>query len=112
MSIQEVTLCSPLSGVFIDLALVPDPVFAEKMVGDGFAIDPLEGVLYSPIKGKIKSIHRAKHAITIESEHGFDILMHIGLETVALAGDGFKVLVKEGQSVNVGDKLTEFDMSV
>lgn len=110
MSVKQVKLFPPLKGVYVDLAQVPDPVFAEKMVGDGFAIDPLENILYSPIDGKIKSIHRAKHAITLESEYGFDILMHIGLETVSLAGKGFDVKVKEGQSVKVGDKLTEFDM--
>lgn len=110
MSVKQVKLFPPLKGVYVDLSEVPDPVFAEKMVGDGFAIDPLENILYSPIDGKIKSIHRAKHAITLESEYGFDILMHIGLETVSLAGKGFDVKVKEGQSVKVGDKLTEFDM--
>jgi len=110
MSINQVKLFPPLRGVYVDLPKVPDPVFAEKMVGDGFAIDPLENVLYSPIDGKIKSIHRAKHAITLESESGFDILIHIGLETVSLGGKGFDVKVKEGQLVKVGDKLTEFDM--
>ncbi len=110
MNVKQVKLFPPLKGVYVDLAKVPDPVFAEKMVGDGFAVDPLENVLYAPIDGKIKSIHRAKHAITIESEHGFDVLMHIGLETVSLAGKGFDVKVQEGQLVKVGDKLTEFDL--
>lgn len=111
MSMQEVKLYSPLKGVFVKLENIPDPVFAEKMVGDGFAIDPLDNILYAPVNGKVKSIHRAKHAITIESESGFDILMHIGLETVSLSGNGFKVFVTEGQSIKVGDKLTEFDMN-
>lgn len=110
MSVQQVKLYSPLRGVFVDLTQVPDPVFAEKMVGDGFAIDPLDNILYSPVDGKVKSIHRAKHAITIETHAGFDILMHIGLETVSLSGHGFKVFVEEGQEIKVGDKLTEFDV--
>jgi phosphoenolpyruvate-protein phosphotransferase len=111
MSFQQVKLFPPLKGVFVDLAKVPDPVFAEKMVGDGFAIDPLDNVLHSPIDGKIKSIHRAKHAITIESNLGFDILIHVGLETVSLGGEGFKVKVKEGDLVKTGDILSEFDIA-
>ena len=110
MSFPTIKLFPPMKGVFVDLTRVPDPVFAEKMVGDGFAIDPLENVLYAPVDGTIKTIHRAKHAITIETEGGFEILMHIGLETVALNGAGFDVKVKEGDKVKVGDKLTEFDM--
>lgn len=110
MSSQQVKLFPPVKGVFVDLSNVPDPVFAERMVGDGFAIDPLENVLYAPIDGKIKSIHRSKHALTIESDAGFEVLMHIGLETVALNGKGFDVKVKEGDRVKTGDKLTEFDM--
>jgi phosphoenolpyruvate-protein phosphotransferase len=110
MNKQSIKLFPPLKGIFINLADVPDPVFAEKMVGDGCAIDPLENILYAPIDGTIKSIHRAKHAITIQSDYGFDILIHIGLETVALGGNGFNLLVKEGQRVKTGDKLTEFDI--
>lgn len=110
MSIQQVQLFPPLKGIYVDLAKVPDPVFAEKMVGDGFAIDPLDNVLYAPIDGTVKAISKTKHAITIESAFGFDILMHIGLETVSLGGKGFNVKVKEGQKVKIGDKLTEFDM--
>lgn len=110
MSNIVVKIHSPLYGVFMDLSLVPDPVFAEKMVGDGFAIDPLENILYAPIDGVVKTIHRSKHAITIESPYGFEILMHVGLETVMLNGQGFEIFVKEGQQVKVGDKLSEFDM--
>lgn len=108
--VQQVNVFPPLKGAFIDLDKVPDPVFAEKMVGDGFAIDPFDNALYAPIDGKIKSIHRAKHAITLESEAGFDILIHIGLETVSLGGTGFDVIVNEGDKVKAGDLLTVFDM--
>jgi len=110
MELQQIILYSPLNGAFIELSQVPDPVFAEKMVGDGFAIDPFENTLYSPIDGRIKSIHRAQHAITIESNAGFDILIHIGLETVSLAGKGFDVKVAEGDIVKTGDILTVFDL--
>lgn len=107
---KEIKLFPPVRGVYIDLAEVPDPVFAEKMVGDGFAIDPLDNVVYAPVSGKIKLIHRAKHAITIDSELGFDILIHLGLETVSLDGKGFTLNVKEGDVVKAGDKLSEFDL--
>lgn len=110
MSSSLIKLFPPLKGVFVELSKVPDPVFTEKMVGDGFAIDPLENVLHAPVDGTVKSIHRSKHALTIETAAGFEVLMHIGLETVALNGQGFDVKVKEGDKVKVGDILTEFDM--
>ncbi len=107
----QVNLYSPLKGIFVNLSNVPDPVFAEKMVGDGFAIDPLDGTLYAPLDGTVKSIHRAKHAITIESEFGFDVLIHIGLESVSLNGQGFEVLVTEGQKIKAGQVLSKFDIN-
>lgn len=110
MSIRHIELLSPFKGVFIELAKVPDPVFAQKMVGDGFAIDPLDNILYSPLAGKIKTIHRAKHALTIQSDFGFEVLIHIGLETVALGGAGFNYKVKEGDIVKAGDKICELDL--
>ncbi len=110
MAQQQVELYPPLKGVFIDLANVPDPVFAEKMVGDGIAIDPLDNVLCSPLNGKVKSIHRAKHAVTLESDFGFDVLIHVGLETVSLGGEGFKLRVNEGDRIKRGDIISEFDI--
>ncbi|WP_370016508.1 PTS glucose transporter subunit IIA [Peribacillus sp. B2I2] len=101
---------SPLAGEVISLAEVPDPVFAQKMLGDGLAIIPMEGNLVSPIDGEIIQIFPTKHAIGIKSEKGLEILIHVGLETVELKGEGFEVLVEEGQFVKKGDAILNFDI--
>lgn len=101
---------SPLTGERIELEKVPDPVFSQKMMGDGFAVIPSEGKVTSPVIGEIIQVFPTKHAIGIKSKEGLEILIHVGLETVALKGEGFKVFVKEGQTINVGDPLLEFDI--
>lgn len=107
---QEIKVYPPLNGIIIDIRNVPDPVFSGKMVGDGVAIEPLSNQIYAPITGRIKSIHKAKHAITFTSSDGLDILVHIGLETVTLGGNGFNLLVKEGDKVKEGEQIGEFDI--
>ncbi|MCM2678542.1 phosphoenolpyruvate--protein phosphotransferase [Echinimonas agarilytica] len=102
-------LLAPVSGVIIPLDQVPDPVFAQKMVGEGISIDPTSEHLLAPCNGKIIQIHPAKHAVTIESDEGVEVLMHIGLDTVMLKGSGFIPLVKEGDTVQQGDPLIDFD---
>jgi phosphoenolpyruvate-protein phosphotransferase len=102
----------PLIGVVVDLSNVPDPVFADKMVGDGIAIDPLEPQIYAPFDGVVESIHRAKHAITIKSNNGISILIHVGLETVTLNGNGFNFFVKVGDVVTRGQVLGEVDIDL
>lgn len=101
---------SPLAGEIISLAEVPDPVFSQKMMGDGIAIIPREGKLVSPVEGEIIQVFPTKHAIGIKSVKGLEILIHVGLETVELKGEGFEVFVKEGQSVKAGDVLSSFDI--
>ncbi|MFC0471084.1 PTS glucose transporter subunit IIA [Halalkalibacter kiskunsagensis] len=101
---------SPLTGEIISLTEVPDPVFAEKMMGDGLAIIPKEGKVISPIDGEIIQVFPTKHAIGIKSVKGLEILIHVGLETVELKGEGFEALVQEGQAVKVGDDLLNFDI--
>ncbi len=105
-----VDIFSPLVGVLLNLSEVPDQVFSEKMVGDGVAIDPLDNKLYAPIDGVIKSVHHTNHAVIFDSEHGFDILVHIGLDTVNLKGQGFKIYVKNGDRVTQGQIIGEFDL--
>ena len=100
---------SPISGLIIPLEQVPDEVFSQKMVGDGLAIEPTDSILYSPINGTVDFVHPSQHAVTVKSTDGITILMHIGIDTVQLKGQGFKSLVKAGDSVSVGDKLIEFD---
>ncbi|AKO92833.1 PTS sugar transporter subunit IIA [Priestia filamentosa] len=107
---QTEEIYSPLNGEVISLAEVPDPVFSNKMMGDGIAIIPKEGKLVSPVEGKIVQVFPTKHAIGIKSVNGVEILIHVGLETVDLRGEGFETFVEEGQSVKVGDVLSTFDI--
>lgn len=103
------TWVSPLSGKVISIEDVPDPMFAEKMLGDGIAIDPLEGHVVSPVEGEIVQVFPTKHAVGIKSEGGVEILIHIGLETVELKGEHFEGHVKAGDHVQAGDLLITFD---
>jgi phosphocarrier protein FPr/phosphocarrier protein len=105
-------LRSPISGWVIPLAEVPDPVFAGRVLGDGVAIDPFESTLRAPCDGVVTTLHRAHHAVTLRSTGGVEILMHIGLDTVSLRGEGFTAHVTEGQTVSTGDKLISFDMDL
>ncbi len=104
-----VELRAPLDGVIVPLEQVPDPVFAQRMVGDGLSIDPLSQVLVAPCDGTVSQRHRAGHAVTITTAEGVEVLMHVGLDTVALKGKGFTPRVKEGQQVRAGDELIGFD---
>ena len=103
---------SPLHGWAAPLAEVPDPVFAERMMGDGVAIDPLDGVLHAPCDGEVIQLHRARHAVTIRTAEGLEVLVHLGLETVALAGEGFEAHVRQGDRVSAGQKLISFDLDL
>ncbi|QDZ08759.1 phosphoenolpyruvate--protein phosphotransferase [Sphingomonas panacisoli] len=109
---MSVTIASPLAGWATPLSEVPDPVFAEKMLGDGIAIDPVEGRLVAPGAGVVVSVHPAGHAVTLQLDAGPLLLMHIGLETVGLAGVGFAPKATDGQRVAAGDPLIEFDLDV
>jgi phosphoenolpyruvate-protein phosphotransferase len=106
---------APLSGQLVPLEDVPDPVFAQKVVGDGISIDPVTQQLLAPCDGQVGQIHRAGHAITIVSDPGpgsagsLEVLMHIGLDTVELKGQGFTPRVAVGDRVRAGDPLIEFD---
>ncbi|GGY19898.1 phosphoenolpyruvate--protein phosphotransferase [Paludibacterium paludis] len=107
---RERVLCAPLSGTLVPLAEVPDPVFSEKMLGDGIAIFPAGDRLVAPCDGTVTQIHAAHHALTLSTDEGIDILMHIGLDTVLLKGEGFALLVGQGERVAAGTPLIEFDM--
>ena len=107
--LTRIELLAPLSGVMVPLETVPDPVFAQKMVGDGVSIDPTSDELRAPLAGKITQLHRAAHAATVTGEGGLQVLVHIGLDTVTLRGEGFTPLVKEGDTVVAGQPLIRFD---
>ncbi|XOQ14325.1 MAG: PTS glucose transporter subunit IIA [Shouchella clausii] len=110
--IEKEKIFSPLTGELLPLEQVPDPVFSQKMMGDGVAIIPEEGVLVSPVEGKVVQVFHTKHAMGITSVSGLEILLHVGLETVELNGEGFTALIEEGQTVKVGDPLLNFDISL
>ncbi|WP_231979299.1 glucose PTS transporter subunit IIA [Tessaracoccus coleopterorum] len=106
----RVVIAAPLTGVLVPLDQVPDPVFARRMVGDGFSIDPLSNVLMAPVAGEVIDLQPSHHAVTIRTPDGLEILMHIGLDTVSLLGEGFTPRTREGVTVEVGDPLIEFDL--
>lgn len=101
---------SPFKGRLVNLEDVPDVVFAQKMMGDGIAIIPSEGKLYSPVDGEIVSVFDAKHAVMFRSNEGTNILIHVGLETVALEGEPFDVKVKSGDKVKANDLIMDIDL--
>jgi phosphoenolpyruvate-protein phosphotransferase len=106
---NDFVLLAPFSGPMVPLADVPDPVFADGMFGDGIGIDPLEGVLLAPCDGVITHLARTHHAVTLRTSQGAEILVHIGIDTVELAGKGFTPKVEQGASVRAGQVLIEFD---
>src|SRR5947208_4006640 len=110
MTVREVVLQAPFAGWLTPLEEVPDPVFAERMMGDGFAIDPIESVLRAPADAQVISIPETEHAVTLRLDNGAELLIHIGLETVALRGRGFRALVSAGARIKAGDPLIEFDL--
>lgn len=107
---KSVTLKAQLTGKLIPIEEVPDPVFAEKMMGDGVAVDPTEGKVVSPVDGEVIQVFPTKHAIGIKATNGAEILIHIGLETVALKGEGFTTHIQQGSQVKQGDTLVTFDL--
>ncbi|MEQ9725931.1 phosphoenolpyruvate--protein phosphotransferase [Pseudomonas sp. WHRI 8822A] len=106
---QPLQLLAPLSGVLVPLDHVPDPVFANRVIGDGLCIDPTSQTLCAPLAGVVSDLQASGHAITITHEGGAQILLHIGLDTVNLAGEGFTALVEKDQRVEAGQALIEFD---
>ncbi|HWH87800.1 MAG TPA: phosphoenolpyruvate--protein phosphotransferase [Pseudomonas sp.] len=107
---KELTLSAPLSGPVLTLANVPDAVFASGAMGDGIAIDPLNDTLYSPCAGVVIHVARSCHAVTVRADNGAEILLHLGLDTVELNGEGFAMLVKESDRVSLGQPLLRYDL--
>nr|MBA2302558.1 phosphoenolpyruvate--protein phosphotransferase [Acidobacteriota bacterium] len=102
-------LTAPVSGVIVPLSAVPDPAFAEKLVGDGIAIDPVTDRIVAPCSGVVLQVHAAGHAVTIRAEGGIEVLIHVGLDTVMLKGRGFTPHARPGDVVSLGDPLLFFD---
>lgn len=107
---NDLTLSAPLSGPVLPLHSVPDPVFASGAMGDGIAIDPLDDTLHAPCSGQVIQIARTGHAVTLRAVNGAEWLLHLGLDTVELQGEGFALLVEQGQQVSAGQPLLRVDL--
>ena len=108
---MTLTLLAPLSGITVPLEQVPDPAFAQRLVGDGISIDPLSDRVLAPCDARVLQVHRAHHAVTLLAQ-GLEIIIHVGLDTVMLGGEGFSALVKADDVVRTGDPLLTFDADV
>lgn len=103
-------ISSPLIGELIPLKDIEDTVFASGAVGKGVAIKPNEGEVYSPITGQVALVFPTKHAIGLKSDDGVEVLIHIGMDTVELNGEGFEVFVSEGDNVELGQRIAKVDL--
>jgi len=102
---------APLEGQAVAITEVPDPTFAEGMLGNGIAIKPVSGKVCSPVNGTVSMMFDTGHAVSLVSDNGIEILIHVGLETVALEGKPFRIHVKNGDEVKKGDILMEADLA-
>jgi len=109
---KQFPIWSPLKGKILELSKVSDQTFSTGCMGAGIAIVPDEGKIFSPVKGKIISIFPTKHAFCIQCDDGMELLIHIGIDTVMLDGKGFNSLVNDGDLVEIGTPLLEFDLNL
>lgn len=106
---SEISIFAPIDGTIVDLEVVPDEVFAQKMVGDGVAIDPTGNLAVAPIAGTLIKLFPGGHAFGIATDDGVDLIVHLGIDTIELAGEGFTNLATEGQRVEVGTPIVRFE---
>jgi len=109
---KEGVVFSPCNGSVIPLSEIPDEAFASGMLGIGFGVVPSDGKILSPVSGRVDSIAEGKHAYTLVTSEGLDVLVHIGVDTVELKGSAFSPRVAKGSIVQVGDLLAEVDLSM
>ena len=109
---SSMEILSPANGDLLDLSEVPDDVFSQKLMGEGFAVESADGDIYAPVSGEIVMIFPTKHAIIIATEDGIEVLIHMGIDTVKMDGRGFELFCEMGQKVKAGDKLAHMDKAV
>lgn len=107
---EKGALYAPITGNYIPLEQIPDAVFSQGILGQGCGVEPEEGIVVAPVNGTVTQVAETKHAIGITTEEGAELLIHIGMDTVEMSGDGFSVRVKEGDKVSCGQTLVIFDM--
>ena len=112
MSAGTLMLVAPLAGWSGALEEAPDAVFAQRLLGDGLAIDPSAGTLCAPCDAEVLLLPPSRHAVTLRSAGGCEILLHVGIDTVALGGAGFTAHTRAGAAVRAGDELLSFDLDV
>ena len=108
---KEDTFASPFTGILCPITETPDEAFAEKMNGDGFMVRPADGEVFAPADSTVYFVFETKHALGLTTKNGMEYLLHIGIDTVELKGNGFTVYVQDGQTVKKGDKLMSFDVA-
>lgn len=108
----EVIILAPLDGTVVELENVPDEVFAQKMAGDGVAIEPSGQIAVAPVSGDLVKLFPGGHAFGIVTPDGVELIVHIGLDTVELRGEGFQNIATEGQKVTAGQPIVRFDRAV
>lgn len=108
----HISVLAPLDGTVVALESVPDEVFALKMAGDGLAIDPSGQVALAPVSGKLVKLFKGGHAFGIAVDDGIELIVHLGLDTIELKGQGFEKIAVEGQMVQAGDPIVRFDRSL
>lgn len=107
---KESKMMAPQTGKAVPITEVPDPVFSGKILGDGIAVIPSSNAVLSPVSGTIAQVAHTFHALGIETDDGIEVLVHLGIDTVKLNGEGFTCHVKVGDHVSVGDKLMDMDI--
>lgn len=107
-----IEVLAPLDGMVVDLERVPDEVFAQKMAGDGVAIDPSGEIAVAPVAGNLVKLFPGGHAFGIATDNGVELIVHIGLDTIELQGQGFENIAIEGQQVQAGTPIVRFDRTM
>lgn len=108
---NQICLLAACTGKAVPLQEVPDEAFSSGILGIGFAVEPVDGAICAPVDARVESVAESKHAYTLQTENGLDILVHVGVDTVSMQGEGFTSLVRSGQRVRAGERIAEADVA-